>query len=140
MLVVRRDVTIEWGDCDAAGIVFYPRYFAMFDAATHGLMARATGLSAAAMNALHGIVGIPMADTRVSFHIPSTYGDVVTIETQVERFGRSSFHVCHHLLKGTRLAAQCWEKRVWVAQHPDDPSRLHGVAVPPEIVAALSAG
>jgi len=24
--------TIEWGDCDPAGIVFYPRYFAYFDA------------------------------------------------------------------------------------------------------------
>ena len=33
----RRKVHIEWGDCDAAGIVFYPRYFAMFDASTHHL-------------------------------------------------------------------------------------------------------
>lgn len=30
MYVNRRRVTIEWGDCDPAGIVFYPRYFAMF--------------------------------------------------------------------------------------------------------------
>ena len=35
MLVNRRIVRIEWGDCDPAGIVFYPRYFAMFDASTH---------------------------------------------------------------------------------------------------------
>ena len=34
MLVNRRTVRIEWGDCDPAGIVFYPRYFAMFDAST----------------------------------------------------------------------------------------------------------
>ena len=37
MLVNRRRVRIEWGDCDPAGIVFYPRYFAMFDASTHAL-------------------------------------------------------------------------------------------------------
>ena len=29
-----RTVRIEWGDCDPAGIVFYPRYFAMFDHST----------------------------------------------------------------------------------------------------------
>ena len=39
----RRTVRIEWGDCDAAGIVFYPRYFAMFDASTH-LSLRGGGL------------------------------------------------------------------------------------------------
>ena len=30
-----RTVRIEWGDCDPAGIVFYPRYFAMFDHSHH---------------------------------------------------------------------------------------------------------
>ena len=29
-----RHRTIEWGDCDPAGIVFNPRYFEWFDAAT----------------------------------------------------------------------------------------------------------
>ncbi len=29
-----RTLRIEWGDCDPAGIVFYPRYFAMFDTST----------------------------------------------------------------------------------------------------------
>jgi 4-hydroxybenzoyl-CoA thioesterase len=27
--------TVDWGDCDPAGIVFYPRYFAWFDRAAH---------------------------------------------------------------------------------------------------------
>ena len=36
-LVNRRTVRIEWADCDPAGIVFYPRYFEMFDAATNYL-------------------------------------------------------------------------------------------------------
>ena len=31
MLTNRRDVRIVWGDCDPAGIVYYPRYFEMFD-------------------------------------------------------------------------------------------------------------
>ena len=47
MLVNRRAVAIEWGDCDPAGIVFYPRYFAMFDASTAALFAHALGDEAA---------------------------------------------------------------------------------------------
>ena len=44
MLINIRQVEIEWGDCDAAGIVFYPRYFAMFDASTAYLFEKATGM------------------------------------------------------------------------------------------------
>ena len=32
---------IEWGDCDPAGIVFYPRYFEMFDGSTTALFSSA---------------------------------------------------------------------------------------------------
>ena len=39
MLSDTPDVRIEWGDCDPAGIVFYPRYFAMFETCTTALFA-----------------------------------------------------------------------------------------------------
>ena len=38
-----RKVRIEWGDCDPAGIIFYPRYFEIFDASTSALFERALG-------------------------------------------------------------------------------------------------
>ena len=34
MLISTHEVEIEFGDCDPAGIVFYPNHFRMFDAAT----------------------------------------------------------------------------------------------------------
>ena len=34
MFVHRRDVQIQWGDCDPANIVYYPRYFAMISGGT----------------------------------------------------------------------------------------------------------
>ena len=45
MLTNTRRLAIEWGDCDAAGIVFYPRYFAMFDASTAYLLEKAIGMN-----------------------------------------------------------------------------------------------
>ncbi len=41
MFVNRRDVQIQWGDCDPANIVYYPRYFAMFDDSTSVLFEKA---------------------------------------------------------------------------------------------------
>ena len=34
----RHDVTVEWGDCDPAGIVYYPSYFRWCDQASHRLL------------------------------------------------------------------------------------------------------
>ena len=44
MFVNTRAVRIEWGDCDPAGIVYYPRYLALFDASTTALIERALGM------------------------------------------------------------------------------------------------
>ena len=138
--VNRREVVIEWGDCDAAGIVFYPRFFAMFDWSTATLFTTALKMSKPAMLKHFGIAGIPMVDTRARFIVPSTFGDVVVIESRVARFGRSSFDVHHRLMKGEVLGAECWETRVWSGRHPDDATRMVGVEIPAEVRAALGQG
>ena len=137
MLINRRDVEIEWGDCDAAGIVFYPRYFAMFDASTAYLIEKALGMKKIAWTKKHGIVGIPMVDTGAKFTIPSRYGDVVTIESSATDIRRSSFDVGHRVLKGDKVAIEAHETRVWTGRDPEDPSRIKAVPIPDEVVAAL---
>jgi 4-hydroxybenzoyl-CoA thioesterase len=138
MLVNRRQVEIEWGDCDAAGIVFYPRYFAMFDASSAYLFEAALGLKQFAWAKKYGVVGIPMVDTGAKFIIPSRYGDVITIETQATAIRRSSLDIAHKVFKGEALAIEAHETRVWVGKDPDDPERIKGVPIPPDVVAALS--
>jgi 4-hydroxybenzoyl-CoA thioesterase len=138
MFVNRRSVTIEWGDCDPAGIVFYPRYFAMFDASTAHLFAAALGYDKFAMRQRFGIVGFPMVDTSAKFILPSRYGETVTIESSISRFGRSSFGVAHRLLRGADLAIEAAETRVWAAADPTDPDRIRGVPIPAEVIEALS--
>src|SRR3954465_514792 len=95
----RRDVQIQWGDCDPANIVYYPRYFAMFDDST-SILFEAAGYSKQDLVHKYGLVGIPMVDTRAKFHIPSTHGDWITIESRIESFKRSSFEVTHKVFKG----------------------------------------
>ncbi len=69
MFVNRRDVQIQWGDCDPANIVYYPRYFAMFDDSTSTLF-EVAGFSKQDLVRKYGLVGIPMVDTRSRFYIP----------------------------------------------------------------------
>lgn len=138
MLVNRREVEIEWGDCDAAGIVFYPRYFAMFDASTAYLFEKALGMKKIAWTKHFGIVGIPMVDTGAKFIIPSRYGDVIAIETRATAIRRSSFDIEHRVYKGDALAIEARETRVWAGADPDDASRIKGYTIPEEVVKALS--
>ena len=136
-LVNRRAVTIEWGDCDPAGIVFYPRYFAMFDASTAALFQAALGMPKIQWTRKFGMLGIPMVDTRAKFQIPSAYGDEVTIETRVTAFRRSSFDVEHRLLKADgALGVEGFETRVWTAR--DAEGRIRSAPIPPEVVAAFA--
>ena len=137
MTTYRRTVLIEWGDCDPAGIVFYPRYFFYFDANTAGLFDH-VGLSKQQMTRRYGILGLPMVDTRGRFLVPTRFGDRVEIATRITRFGRSSFDVEHRLSHGDTLAVECWETRVWTARHPDDPDRLIGMPIPDEVKARFT--
>jgi 4-hydroxybenzoyl-CoA thioesterase len=132
VLTSRRTVRIAWGDCDAAGIVYFPRYFEWFDAGTHALFDKA-GLSFARMSEQYPGVAIPVVSTRATFIRSSTYGDEVAIDTEIVRWGRSSFDVHHRLLRGEELAVECFETRVWVVKTGDN--RLEGQAVPPEVIA-----
>jgi 4-hydroxybenzoyl-CoA thioesterase len=138
MVTNSRKVTIEWGDCDPAGIVFYPRYFAFFDASTWALFTYALGMRKSALIEQHGIVGCPMVDLRSRFLIPSAYGDEVTIESQVQAFRRSSFDVQHRLLRSGQLAVECVETRVWAGIDPEKPGRLRSRAIPDAVRSALS--
>jgi len=139
MFVNRREVQIQWGDCDPANIVYYPRYFAMFDDST-SIMFEAVGFSKQDIVHKYGLVGIPMVDTRAKFYIASTHGDWITIESRIESFGRSSFDVTHKVFKGELLAIEAFEKRVLVGRDPDHPDKLKSAPMPPEIIEKFKNG
>ncbi|UJW84229.1 acyl-CoA thioesterase [Devosia sp. SL43] len=138
MLVNTRTVEIEFGDCDPAGIVYYPNYFRMFDASTAHLFEAALGMKKIAWIRQFDIVGIPMVDTGAKFSKPSRFGDVVSIESTITEFRRSSFVVGHKLFSGGDLAIEAHEIRVWAGADPERPGGIKSRSIPPEVVAALS--
>jgi 4-hydroxybenzoyl-CoA thioesterase len=133
MLINRRTIQIEWGDCDPAGIVYFPRFFEYFDACTNGLFERA-GFRKPEMLQRYGLVGIPLVDARARFIIPSSFGDVVAVDSWVSEWGRSSFSVSHKLYRGDVLAVEASEKRVWTVRDASGPGKLRGEPVPREVI------
>jgi 4-hydroxybenzoyl-CoA thioesterase len=132
MLINRRTIRIEWGDCDPAGIVYFPRYFEYFDACTVALFEHA-GFRKKELLSTYQIAGIPVVDLKTRFMAPSTFGDDVTVESSITTWGNSSFVVQHRLMKGDVLAVECFETRVWVACKSDDSRKLGAVPIPEEV-------
>ncbi len=137
-VINRKTIHIEWGDCDPAQIVHFPRYFAYFDACTTALFKKA-GLSKRGMLKTYEIIGIPLVDVRASFTAPSRFSDTVTVESEITEWGRSSFSVRHRLFNNDVLAVECFETRVWAALSASDPERIVSKPVPQEVIEKFSA-
>ncbi len=132
-----RTVRIEWGDCDPAGIIFYPRYFEIFDAATAALFERALGLTKFQQLKQFDFAGYPLAKTRAKFIRPTRFGDDVTVDSSI-KFGRASFEVEHRLSLNGAVCVECSETRVWVVRDPST-GGIKSQAVPEEVLAKFRA-
>jgi 4-hydroxybenzoyl-CoA thioesterase len=137
MLVNQRTLRIEWGQCDPAGIVFYPQYLIIFDSSTGWLFER-TGLSPSALRSRYGIVGLPVVDIGARFFVPCRFDDEILVQSEVSEWGRSSFRVNHRIIKDGELAVEGFEKRVWAAPHAELPRGIQARPLPAEIIASLS--
>jgi len=133
--VNRREITVEWGDCDPAGIMFNSRFFEYFDICAWALFQAALGVKPSDLAPTFGIMGIPLVDARARFVVPVKFGDTVEILSNVSEFRRSSFDIQHRLLRDGTLAVEGRETRVWAARDKDDPTKLKSQPIPAEVIA-----
>lgn len=133
MLINKRSIHIEWGDCDPLGIVYFPRYFEFFDACTNALFETA-GMPKQELLRRYQIAGIPLVDAHARFLLASAFDDTVVVESHISNWGKSSFSVEHQLFKGHVLAVEGFEKRVWTVRAADDARGIKGQAIPKEVM------
>jgi 4-hydroxybenzoyl-CoA thioesterase len=134
-LINRRQLTIEWGQCDPAGIVFNSRFFELFDSSTWLLFQAALGVKPHQLASAFGIMGIPLVDVRANFIKPIKFGDVVDIASRVSEFRRSSFDVEHRLSVNGELSVEGGETRVWAIRSREDPEKIGGTSIPGDVIA-----
>jgi len=123
-------LTIGWGDCDPANIVFYPNYFVWFNEATTNHFALA-GLTKKELIERFDVIGYPMVETSAKFLAPSSHGDEITIETSFVRLGGVSFNAEHSLYRDGTLCAKGFEKRILARQ--DTHGAITPIPIPDEI-------
>jgi len=131
----RRQLTIEWGQCDPAGIVFNSRFFEIFDSSSWQLFEAALCVKRHELAAAFGIMGIPLVDVRANFFKPIKFGDVVDVASRISEFRRSSFDVEHRLSVDGELAVEGGETRVWAVRSKNDPEKIGGAAIPTDVIA-----
>jgi 4-hydroxybenzoyl-CoA thioesterase len=116
--MIDHEFQIQWGDCDPAGIVFYPNYFRWFDIATHKLMS-AAGVGQRDQVEKFGIIGAVLVSAKCDFRRPMTFGDRIVHKVHVVEWSERSFVVSHVLTKAGEVAAQGAETRVCLARDAD---------------------
>ncbi len=107
----RTEFPIEWGDCDEAGIVFYPNYFYWLDCTFQRLI-RARGLSLRELRRRFGVV-TPIIDAGAKFRAPARYDDTLIVEAFVDTWETKRFRVAYKLSIGERAVAEGFEVRAW---------------------------
>jgi len=132
-----RKVRIEWGDCDPAGIIFYPRYLAFFDASTSALIERALGMTKAQYLKAYDFSGHPLVNVECRFLIPTRFGDDVTIDSEIAAVRRSSFDLRHRITLDDAVAVEAFETRVWVRGDPGG-GTMKSAPLPPAVIERLS--
>ncbi|MEP6869978.1 MAG: acyl-CoA thioesterase, partial [Novosphingobium sp.] len=80
---------IRFAHVDGAGIVFYPRYFEILNAAVEDWFAEALGADFRSMHHERGI-GVPTVQLNAEFLAPSLLGDELAVRITPRHVGRSS--------------------------------------------------
>ncbi|MCS7101148.1 MAG: acyl-CoA thioesterase [Burkholderiaceae bacterium] len=125
-------VAVNFGDCDPAGIVFYPNFLRWMDAASaHFFFSRGVP-PWHELEKTQGIVGTPLLEVNVKFYKPATYPERIEVHTRVEEWREKVFIQHHAIRRGDDLLCEGRETRAFVKRDPDS-GRLRAVPVPPEI-------
>lgn len=82
-------ITVRFNHVDAAGIVFYPRYYEMLNEVVERWFDEGLGESFRDLHLVQKI-GMPARNIAVDFLKASRLGDVLTFDLEVRKIGRSS--------------------------------------------------
>ena len=126
---------VEFGDCDEAGIVYYPRYFYWMDCAFHRFL-RARGLSYREFKRRFG-AELPLVDVGAHFSAPLTYDNEFQIAVQVTEWQARRVRLAYEVIRDGNRVATGFEVRAWAVH---DGGRLRGREIPAEFRALIEEG
>jgi 4-hydroxybenzoyl-CoA thioesterase len=127
-------VDVQFGDCDPAGIVFFPNFNRWMDQASLAFFI-ACGVSPwRELVKTRGIIGTPLLEIHTRFVKPATYGQTIEVLTTVEEWRAKTFLHRHVITRAGELLCEGTELRAFCTRHPDDPDRIKAIPVPQDIL------
>ena len=131
-------VNVQFGDCDPAGIVFFPNFSRWMDEASLAFFMACGVPSWRELVKTRGIIGTPLLEINTRFKRPATYGETIEVHTTVEEWSAKTFRHRHVVKRGDTLLCEGTEVRAFCIRDPENAERIKAIAVPEDIRALCS--
>ncbi|WP_041695787.1 acyl-CoA thioesterase [Alicyclobacillus acidocaldarius] len=122
---------VQWGETDAAGIVFYPNYFRWFDTATHEYF-RMIGLSIRELQK-KGVI-TPILSASCEFENPLYYDDEIVITSEITEVRNKTIRIDHTVRRAGIVTGRGHEWRGWVVEQG---GKLQAIPIPDDVLERL---
>jgi 4-hydroxybenzoyl-CoA thioesterase len=132
------EVNVMFGDCDPAGIVFFPNFSKWMDASSLNYFVKCGVPPWRELVKTTGIIGTPLLEIHTKFFSPATYGETLQIYTSIEEWRGKVFMHKHIVKRGEVLLCEGTETRAFCKYQTDNPDRIQAIAVPADIKALCS--
>ena len=134
-------VEVRFGDCDPAGIVYFPRFFDFFHQAMETWFGDALGAPYADVITRRKL-GFPAVHTEADFATPCRLGDHIHVELRVRAVGRKSLTFDYRVRGATdapTAAPRATGSTVTVVidMNPAHDTYMRGRTIPDDLRAAI---
>ena len=132
------EVEVMFGDCDPAGIVFFPNFSKWMDASSLNFFVKRGVPTWRDLYKTTGIIGTPLLEINTRYISPATYAERLQVFTSIQEWRGKAFIQRHIIKRGETLICEGTETRAFCIRHPDNANRIKAVPVPEDIKALCS--
>ena len=129
------EVPVTFGDCDPAGIVFFPNFCKWMDASSLNYFMQNGMPPWRELIRTRGIIGTPLLEINTKFMKPASYGERLQVYSTITEWREKTFVFKHVVKRGEDVLCEGTEVRCFTIKHPDDPDRIKAIPVPEDIKA-----
>ncbi len=135
-------VQVEFGDCDPAGIVWFPNFFKWTDAASRHFFTQCGVPRWADLEKSTGVLGTPLVSISSNFLKTASYGDTLHVRCHIAEWRDKSFVQRYRIVRMRSdgeedVILECDEVRIFATRRDDGKNGIRAVAVPADIRAMV---
>jgi 4-hydroxybenzoyl-CoA thioesterase len=128
-------VNVQFGDCDPAGIVFFPNFSRWMDEASLAFFMSCGIPPWRELVKTRGIIGTPLLEIHTKFYKPATYGETIEVHTTVEEWQAKTLRHRHIVKRGDTVLCEGTEVRAFCIRDAADGGRIRAIPVPEDLKA-----